>query len=1015
MIPIYKNDNNNKMSKSYRPTSSGKLNLPDKKGFMSLPTPPPPIPHIITSPLSSPTSSTSSLMRSPSKLYIRRRPTETESAKKLLPLDVDFVRRRRAVLNKNGEIEYKDEIFRAMEEIPEPPKPVTILGPTSWCRSVQMKQQLKLLIPKKCNEYDSVPMMPHNSQKFGVGQGEPIRDRDKVWRMDSFRKFFEGRGTIGRSTKKWKMKHGDFYGSDVVQWVDGFPLRQSLIHCESRMISNDYSLISVHGMGISGRVYNEGEARVPKFLQITVHTPSDCGKYEIRVMVKELPDLFADQPDLLLPGRKKKMCKELIKLCYFEYSNSDPVNLEDETPLFGGWGKDKYVPPQRDGEENDEDESKKAEDELLEDDSTLEAKAKSDEMVTDEKGNIIIRGADGKDHLMRPDLMKVLLISRGNKLNKRERRENWLKKRAELRAEDKLPSTPRPPPVPLRMVDRKYACGLRMQGMSFYASVYCYADRPGNYQFVLRQPNTGTKLTMKVGKFEVAKLVNEKRPARFWTKKLEKEILGKVCRMFDVITWQPVEESRPLQMAFRLGSKKSIPGNAYVRSQEAKALTAKLTYKVTSSRKASIAPKAEKYKRRFKLVREMVHGTRLYIGTIRWCGVKTIFDIFYKYHLKAEKITVRLYKMNQPYAIFEIVWRDFEVFLKDMHTLELLRKAKKKILKKKWKKLGYGGFENPIWGDAMRILLQSRIKLLNEEEEVNPLSRVVGHRPVKKKMLSKKTYKKKKKEKEKKFDEDGNVIEEEDEGEEEEDEDEDDDDIDMDDVDEFGNIIERETFNDQKKLENVTFCNRNISFDRRIFSRWIRVTDMRIPTRNDDDDDDNSTNSDDDSSNGGNESEDKEINEVEKKDGTKKNDEEKDSDEEDSGDDEEDDLNSIQSSEDQDDDSDDMSSMSDLDDDEIKSVYIQVTVHQREWRLFIVAYEPLERKYYYPKFNETMSRSLSNEFKKLDVSKRTVTLSVTVASMTMVDEEDEEGEKTGKGILVFQDEAEDDSSSDDSL
>ena len=86
--PYIQNDNNNnKMSKSYHPTSSGKLNLPDKKGFMSLPTPPPPIPHIITSPLSSPTSSTSSFIRSPSKLYIRRRPTETESAKKLLPLE----------------------------------------------------------------------------------------------------------------------------------------------------------------------------------------------------------------------------------------------------------------------------------------------------------------------------------------------------------------------------------------------------------------------------------------------------------------------------------------------------------------------------------------------------------------------------------------------------------------------------------------------------------------------------------------------------------------------------------------------------------------------------------------------------------------------------------------------------------------------------------------------------------------------------------------------------------------
>jgi hypothetical protein len=53
-------------------------------------------------------------------------------------------------------------------------------------------------IVKICSEYDSVPMMPHNSQTFGLGQGEPIRDRDK---------FFEGRGTIGRSTKKWKMKH----------------------------------------------------------------------------------------------------------------------------------------------------------------------------------------------------------------------------------------------------------------------------------------------------------------------------------------------------------------------------------------------------------------------------------------------------------------------------------------------------------------------------------------------------------------------------------------------------------------------------------------------------------------------------------------------------------------------------------------------------------------------------------------------------------------------------------------
>ena len=150
---------------------------------------------------------------------------------------------------------------------------------------------------------------------------------------------------------------------------------------------------------------------------------------------------------------------------------------------FGGWGKHKHVPPQREGEGGEEDGDKSGDDDG--DDVEVENKRNPDEMITDENGNVIIRGTDGKDHMIRPDLMKVLLISRGPKLNRRERRENWIKKRTILREEGKLPATPRPPPVPLRMVNRKYACGLRLQGISFYASVYCYPDRPGNYQFFL--------------------------------------------------------------------------------------------------------------------------------------------------------------------------------------------------------------------------------------------------------------------------------------------------------------------------------------------------------------------------------------------------------------------------------------------------------------------------------------------------------------------------------------------------
>ena len=40
---------------------------------------------------------------------------------------------------------------------------------------------------------------------------------------------------------------------------------------------------------------------------------------------------------------------------------------------------------------------------------------------------------------------------------------------------------------------------------------------------------------------------------------------------------------------------------------------------------------------------------------IRWCGVKTIFEIFYKIHYRAEKFTVRLYKSDYPSSLFEIV------------------------------------------------------------------------------------------------------------------------------------------------------------------------------------------------------------------------------------------------------------------------------------------------------------------------------------------------------------------------
>ena len=151
-------------------------------------------------------------------------------------------------------------------------------------------------------------------------------------------------------------------------------------------------------------------------------------------------------------------------------------------------------------------------------------------------------------------------------------------------------------------------------------------------------------------------------------------------------------------------------------------------------------------------------------------------------------------------------------------------------MKKKWKKLGYGGNEKPIWGDGKGLLLESRLKLLKEGEEAKPLSRVVGHRPLRKKLLSKPPKQTGKPS--------GSgattpLV--------SDDEDEEMEDLDDLEVDDFGYYVERETFNDQKKLPDVRFCNRYISFNRTIFSRWIRVTDMRVGEAHDSDEDESSS------------------------------------------------------------------------------------------------------------------------------------------------------------------------------
>ena len=353
--------------------------------------------------------------------------------------------------------------------------------------------------------------------------------------------------------------------------------------------------------------------------------------YQIKLEINELPDLFHDKMELLGPGKTKELCSALVRMLYFEYSPSDPRKNVDEMPIFGGYGKNKYIrPPLPDSsseEEDDEDGDDEGGSEEEGDESSPNAtipmngvesngsralstaestrskrstnskkssnskksntsgtskasnkkkkkKKKSKEEISlnldgplPEDG--IVRGADGIDHILLPDRMKILCISRGFKLNRRERRENWLSKRATLRTDGILPPTPRMPKLPLRFIDRVYCGTATRAGLYFYVSVYCYKERPNNYVIKFHHSISCTVLSYNIGRKLCGVLAMESRPPSKWSAKIEHQVCHRVMDLFEVRTFYPPPPSTaPLQMALWYNSVPGISQNAYRRTKE---------------------------------------------------------------------------------------------------------------------------------------------------------------------------------------------------------------------------------------------------------------------------------------------------------------------------------------------------------------------------------------------------------------------------------------------------------------
>ena len=760
-------------------------------------------------------------------------------------LEIITVKKRRAFLNKEGVLQFHEVEELAVEETAVPPRPPGFWTTSSWCKEIMTRQELKLVLPKSCSDFDEVPMMPCMSNKYVRNLKPIVRDRDKNWRQTSFRNVYVGRGTLARKKKK-KTSKKDMFGSDAVKWVEGYPLRKKILHTEACLISDEYTICSIHGVGITGRIYNEAaNPDIPRGLEMTAHTPEDCGMYQIKLEILELPDLFHDKMELLGPGKTKQLCSALVRMLYFEYSPSDPRKNVDEMPIFGGYGKHKYVrPPLPDSSsEDDEEEEEDSDGSDSESGSGSQSKsrvegrrrrkiggrdpsssssssssASSDTATTvanvalmggatNANSNLdsgtsrtlstagstestrskkkqkkskkkkhkknkkeqalalkldgplpedgVVRGADGLDHILLPDRMKILCISRGFKLNRRERRENWLKKRNQLRTDGTLPSTPRPPKLPLRMVDRVY-CGTAIRaGLYFYVSIYCYQERPNNYVVKFHHSISCTVLAYNIGKKKCGVLAMEPRPPNKWSAKIEHQVCHRVMQLFEVRTFQPPPPSdQPLQMAIWYNSVPGISQNAYRRTKEVRKKSGRRTrvpklvfgrkhqrengLLCKRSRKHTQAQKKGKQKGKLKkgyfsswvLKRpewENKKGLRIAMGTMKWEGHRIMYEV---YMPKKEGNFFELHMFepctNSQSFVIEFDMYDMRSFLKGTHALANFEKRRKKFIKKYRKMLMGHNEKNDDVIPAFQLFLGERITLLQEGKKPRAIVEVVN-------------------------------------------------------------------------------------------------------------------------------------------------------------------------------------------------------------------------------------------------------------------------------------------------
>jgi len=209
----------------------------------------------------------------------------------------------------------------------------------------------------KCKPSDPCPLMPSHVPPLHLkGNNEPIRDRDKVWKIDSERVILgtDIETSIGRVLEeKMRARRAVMEGvaydytpplvpgsyrpgghasrSLVYAAEAGYLISRELLWRGACLVSRSYCVLTAFGMGVAGRVHAPG-LHIPRFILLQAYTEANSKEHQIWITMEMLESLLEDRQEFLKAGMKMKMIFEICKMCYFEYEIFEQYQNEENAP-----------------------------------------------------------------------------------------------------------------------------------------------------------------------------------------------------------------------------------------------------------------------------------------------------------------------------------------------------------------------------------------------------------------------------------------------------------------------------------------------------------------------------------------------------------------------------------------------------------------------------------------------------------------------------------------------------------